>query len=167
MSKWRWLCPLCEAKGTKFIKKYAARHNGKRHLAVEHGIHNKDPTFEKVEESWNMHTRKKKDYSKNPRAERLLGRRGPGTPLFAPHELGYVCPVCGEGNEVNLHWSEYNGFLWCDTDNLDIPSCLCKKYPEPRLTGVKPLSPRIRILEETRIFLDCIADAKKRKPKKL
>ena len=75
------------------------------------------------------------NYSKNEKAERLLGKRGPGTPIDQPAELGYRCPVCrkepyahGHFNE-SLHWSEYNGFLWCSVCNVDYPSCLCKSDP--------------------------------------
>lgn len=71
--------------------------------------------------------KKKKKYIKNLKAKQYLGIRNSGQPLFGPHELGYVCPICGEGNEVNLHFSEYNSFLWCENCNIDIPSCLCVK----------------------------------------
>ena len=74
-----------------------------------------------------MPKEKKEEYSKDLKAEEYLGMRESGQPLFGPHELGYVCPICGEGNEVNLEFSEYNSFLWCRNCNIDIPSCLCVK----------------------------------------
>ena len=62
-------------------------------------------------------------------------------PFDQPAELGYVCPICkneayhkdidcfGEKGicffDERLHWSEYDGFLWCAKCNLDIPSCFC------------------------------------------
>ncbi len=67
------------------------------------------------------------EISKDTRAADYLGIRGEGQPLFGPHEIGYVCPICDKGDEVNLHFSEYNGFLWCKNCNIDIPSCLCVK----------------------------------------
>jgi len=39
------------------------------------------------------------DFSKNDRAAELMGKRGSGTPLFMPHELGYSCPICGVEDE--------------------------------------------------------------------
>lgn len=103
----------------------------------------------------------KSRYSKNKRAEKLLGRRGPGQPLFEPSELGYVCPICNDDHPFGetLHFSEYKGMLWCDNCNIDIPSCLCKKYAEPRFTRSKVLAKRDRVKEQTRIFLDTISDA--------
>ena len=105
-----------------------------------------------------MFETKKENYSKNKRAEKLLGFRKKGQPLFMPHELGYACPICNRGNECNLRFSEYAGFLWCDTCNIDIPSCLCKKYPEPRFTTTKVLSKHDKVKEQTRIFLDTIEE---------
>ena len=80
--------------------------------------------------------------STNDRAETLLGRRRTdAVPFDMPCELGYWCPVCkvpplidGEFDE-RLHWSEYNGFLWCEVCNKDYPSALCvpldaEKHPE-------------------------------------
>jgi hypothetical protein len=61
-----------------------------------------------------------KDY-----VEQIMKRRGIGTPIDLPWELGYVCPVCLQGDECNLHWSEYNGYLWCAICDIDIPSCMC------------------------------------------
>jgi hypothetical protein len=103
----------------------------------------------------------KKDYSKNEKALKLCGSRKSGIPLFGPHELGYSCPICGSEDEVNLQWSEYADFIWCKKCNLDIPSCLCVKYGAPMI-GQDPLSPKEKVLEATRIFLDCIKDAKKK-----
>jgi hypothetical protein len=88
------------------------------------------------------------DQSKDQRAEDIFGKRKPGTPLFCPEELGFVCPVCNYGDtftDGDLQWSEYNCMLWCPKCNLDIPSFLCVKYAEPRLDN-EPLSPRERIM---------------------
>jgi len=82
--------------------------------------------------------------SKNEQAERICGRRPHGNAVFEPHELGYACPICGASDETTLYWSEYNYFIYCKNCDLDIPSCLCKKYPEPRLAD-KPLSKRDRL----------------------
>lgn len=70
--------------------------------------------------------------SVNERAEALMGRRPTDViPFDQPCELGYWCPVCkvpavvdGEYDE-RLHWSEYQGFLWCEVCNVDYPSALC------------------------------------------
>ena len=76
----------------------------------------------------------KKQYSNNPNAETIVGKRNlpEGTITFdIPAELGFHCPLCNYKHTVNgnyderLEWSEYNGFLWCSVCNLDIPSCLC------------------------------------------
>lgn len=101
------------------------------------------------------------DFSKNDRAAELMGKRGSGTPLFMPHELGYSCPICGVEDEVNLEWSEYHAFIWCRNCNIDIPSCLCVKYGQPMI-GQDPLTPRERIREATKIFLDSVESIKKR-----
>ncbi len=109
-----------------------------------------------------MYKTPKEKQSKNKRAEELLGRRPSGTSLFFPVELGYACPICGtKAFDTVLHWSEYRDFLWCDNCNLDIPSCLCKKYPSPRFRGARVLSKRDRVIEQTRIFLDTVEDVKK------
>ena len=99
-------------------------------------------------------------YSKNKIAERICGKRPHGTPVFAPHELGYACPICGASDEIDLQWSEYNCFVWCKKCNLDIPSCLCKKYSQPKLSD-KPLTKKERLRENTRVFLKCMEDAKR------
>lgn len=71
-------------------------------------------------------------YSKNERAERLMGKRPTdGVAIDAPCELDYHCPVCEYENERRgsydgrLEWSEYNGFIWCSVCNRDYPSALC------------------------------------------
>ncbi len=92
------------------------------------------------------------NYSKNDRAEKILGKRDPGTPIDQPCELGYHCPVCRYPQEIagnfdeRLHWSEYNGMLWCSVCNADYPSCLCQ--PDP--------------YQATEIFLKTIEDALER-----
>ncbi|RLI75703.1 hypothetical protein DRO97_02610 [Archaeoglobales archaeon] len=100
--------------------------------------------------------------SKNPDAEKICGFRPKGTSLFYPHELGYECPICGASDEDNLQWSEYKFFVWCKRCNLDIPSCLCKKYPSPKIS-LEPFSDRDRIIEQTRIFLECLKEVKEEK----
>lgn len=78
--------------------------------------------------------------STNDRAEKIMGRRPSGIPIDLPCELGYVCPVCeyepvidGEFDE-RLHWSEYNGFMWCQVCNKDYPSALCKPNIDEAIT---------------------------------
>lgn len=90
------------------------------------------------------------EYSKNERAEQLLGLRPPGDAVLAPSELGYRCPVCKNIPMVEheyderLTWSEYNSFLWCEVCNRDFPSCLCLQDVEQAIG----------------IFLDSIETAK-------
>lgn len=63
-------------------------------------------------------------YSSNPDLERVLGKRDwkPGTVgLDRSQDFYYMCPKCG--NEA-MEWSEYNGCVWCQNCNLDIPTCL-------------------------------------------
>jgi hypothetical protein len=145
------------------ITKVNERINSKRDLLEEYpddkGLKLSLMQFEGLREELN--TELKESYSKDERAEKLLGKRGSGTAVFMPHELGYSCPICGSEDEVNLDWSEYNSFIYCHKCNLDIPSCLCEKYGEPML-GQDPLSPRDRILESTKIFLSSVEDAIKR-----
>lgn len=81
--------------------------------------------------------------STNERAERIMGKRPTNAiPFDQPCELGYWCPVCRvapitpDGNEFDerLHWSEYQGFLWCEVCNKDYPSALCVRldaHPDP------------------------------------
>lgn len=100
----------------------------------------------------------KQIYSKNERAEKIVGFRGNkgrinGIIFDQPCELGYKCPVCN--NQVyneecgmydeQLEWSEYEGFLWCSVCNKDYPSALCQ--PD--------------INKAIEIYLTCIEEAKK------
>ena len=109
--------------------------------------------------------------SKNELAKKLMGYRNEGHPganaLFGPAELGYACPICGLKNYDRLDWSEYSGFIWCPNCNLDIPSCLCVKYPEPNL-GDRPLSKKRQIIRATEVFLSTVGDVvmRTRKPYK-
>lgn len=76
-------------------------------------------------------------YSKNDRAEALMGRRLPqdqqeALALFFPDEFGYCCPVHHDAQKLKkefadptLFFSEYNGFLWCALCGLDYPTALC------------------------------------------
>ncbi len=73
------------------------------------------------------------DYSKNELAEKIVGKRIVQGIIFdQPCELDYHCPICEYENVVDgnfderLHWSEYNGFLWCEICNRDYPSALCE-----------------------------------------
>lgn len=94
-----------------------------------------------------------------------VGRRpGPGTPLFEPHELGYACPVCDASDEVNLTWSEFNGMIWCHNCKEDWPSCICKAYPEPKISHRK-LTKFQKARENKRVFVATIQDFKKEKQK--
>lgn len=78
--------------------------------------------------------------SKNPIAEAVMGLRKTGPYVIVidqPCEMGYHCPICQyprvlpNGNyDERLHWSEYNGFIWCEVCNRDYPSCLCLPEPE-------------------------------------
>jgi hypothetical protein len=69
--------------------------------------------------------------STNDRAAELVGERPTGLPFDQPAELGYWCPVCRVPPETpdsyddRLHWSQYNGFLWCEVCDFDYPSALC------------------------------------------
>lgn len=101
------------------------------------------------------------EFSKDERAKRLCGLRPHGQPLFAPHELGFACPICGASDEVNLHFSEYKMFLWCKRCNRDIPSCLCVKYQEPNFNYTElPLDERFEYA--TNIFLDCLEEKQRK-----
>ncbi len=91
-----------------------------------------------------------KKTSKNKRAGEIVGFRSTsGICLSFPCEFGYHCPVCeyevenhGEYDE-RLHWSEYNGFVWCDVCTVDYPTCICEKDPK----------------KATEIYLSCIKSA--------
>lgn len=93
-------------------------------------------------------------YSTNELAEKIVGKRiiDPGTIIFdAPFELGYHCPECKYENITNgeyderLDWSEYNGFIWCRTCNIDYPSVMCE--PDYK--------------KAIKTYLQCVLDAKK------
>ena len=83
---------------------------------------------------------KKEDYSKNNKAKEIVGLRPTGaSPFSLPCEMDYNCPICHrtckicskeqESEEIihdeSLHFSEYEGFMWCPKCNLDIPWCFC------------------------------------------
>jgi hypothetical protein len=83
----------------------------------------------------------KEKQSKNIIVEKLVGKREGGDPFYEPCEMDYACPICckpitehieifDEKGEIKpeyerLHFSEYNGFMWCENCNIDIPSFLC------------------------------------------
>lgn len=104
--------------------------------------------------------KKQEEYSTNEMAEKIVGKRKVehGQIIFdQPAELGYHCPVCkykrivkGEFDE-RLHWSEYNGFLWCRKCDKDYPSALCQ--------------PNIEEAIET--YLKCVLDASRFHAEKL
>jgi len=80
---------------------------------------------------------KQNTYSKNDRAEKLLGKRPTGVqPFDQPFELGYHCPICqykliDDGNfDERLEWSEYNGMIWCRVCNFDYISAQCSIDPK-------------------------------------
>lgn len=92
--------------------------------------------------------------SKDEYAELVVGKRplNRGVLFYQPCELGYHCPVCkyenvtdGEFDE-RLHFSEYNGFLWCQECNKDYPSTICQPDPE----------------KATMTFLSCVWEARKK-----
>ena len=94
--------------------------------------------------------------SKNLRAGKLVGmRRTDAIAIDQPCELKYHCPVCvyrqmspdGTMYDERLHWSEYNGFIWCAVCDFDYPSALCL-----------PDDPR----RAAEIFLDTVAHAVER-----
>lgn len=96
-------------------------------------------------------------------AERIVGMRpNIGTPIDFPCEHDYHCPVCKYENVVNgnfderLHWSEYEGFLWCDVCNKDYPTAICAPTPDEatkvylatvRLAQGKTIADCVKILE--------------------
>jgi hypothetical protein len=77
--------------------------------------------------------------------------------------LGYWCPICkvppivdGEFDE-RLHWSEYQGFLWCSECNIDLPSALCvplEGEPDPERPWAK-VGPAAAV----EVFLDTVDHA--------
>lgn len=89
--------------------------------------------------------------SKDIRAADYLGYRSKGQPIFLPHELGYVCPICNKTNKTNLKFSEYNDFLWCKNCNIDIPSCLCVRNAKYEHSNIE-LSKRERIEQAIEVF---------------
>lgn len=93
--------------------------------------------------------------SKNEQAKKVVGIRSPGTPVFMPCELGYACPLCGEEGEA-LNFSEYYSFMYCENCNIDIPSCLCVKYAEPKFQNATPLTKKEMVLRATEIYLKSI-----------
>jgi len=112
--------------------------------------------------------KEKHETSKNEKALKIMGLRNDGKPcsmLFEPQERGYICPLCRHNpnfdeEEPTLEWSEYNGFVWCMNCNIDMPSCICKRFAEPNIVKT-PLPLKIRIQEMTRIFLDTVEEIKK------
>lgn len=101
--------------------------------------------------------------SKNERAESVMGRRPEGTPFDMPSELGYTCPICGpqgpeRSEDERLDWSEYNGFLWCQACNIDIPSCFCIPFV-PNMPEDKPSWVNDGIRDAINVYLDTVTSA--------
>lgn len=55
--------------------------------------------------------------------EKIYGKRGSGTALFEPWELGYRCPRGHRGSHIT--WSEFNHHIWCYKCQLDYLSNTC------------------------------------------
>lgn len=109
-----------------------------------------------------------KEYSKNQMAFEIVGKRpvmDGVVPFDQPCELGYHCPVCeyqiihSNGMDCfdeRLHWSEYNGFLWCEVCNKDYPTCMCVPLDKPLPKYVTEQSPIDYAIE---IFLKSVSEA--------
>lgn len=100
------------------------------------------------------------DYSKNERAERIMGTREPGIAFDLPCELGYWCPTCRVKWDEGLAWSEYSSFLWCERCNFDWPSAMCVQLdasPDPKRPWVNAGREAM-----VRIFLDSVEAASAR-----
>ena len=89
-----------------------------------------------------------KQYSKNDRAEKLMGLRNPDyVSVDTPLDLNYRCPNDYISTVTHyLEWSEYNGFIWCEGCNKDYPSCICLDDPD----------------KATEIFLDSVKQVKEK-----
>jgi hypothetical protein len=69
-------------------------------------------------------------YSDN-KLTKLFKKRPHSSPLFAPMELGWVCP----SNESHLIvWSEFNQHVWCYQCGMDYFTLLCPKKRNPFTT---------------------------------
>lgn len=91
------------------------------------------------------------------RQQREIIKRKSGTPVFMATELGYACPICRCEDYDLFTFSEFEGFMWCGRCKLDIPSCFCKIYYEPKLSDEEiPL--RFRTILQTKIYLDCLKE---------
>lgn len=51
-----------------------------------------------------------------------------GTPLFAPIELGWVCPI---NDHHETEWSEFRDHLWCYDCEKDYFILICPKIVNP------------------------------------
>jgi hypothetical protein len=87
--------------------------------------------------------------SHNADAESICGLRKGGMPFQEPWEMDYACPICTEmitehtqvfdedGNVKpeyqRLHFSQYQGFMYCEYCNLDMPSYFCKHHSDRAL----------------------------------
>ena len=52
--KKKWICPVCDAIGNKWLSSHKARMYGKKHLIKSHGIYDKEPDLliKRVEENY-------------------------------------------------------------------------------------------------------------------
>lgn len=113
--------------------------------------------------------------SKDPRIEKIAGRREPGLPYQIPFELDFFCPVCGtepikqKKFDDSLDFSEYRYFMYCPNCNLDIPTFLCLRantkekveiYTERYLDMIKeikiPKTRGKRSLESTKVRINLL-----------
>lgn len=89
------------------------------------------------------------------RIEKIMPKRKRGTPVFQATELGFACPICRCEIYPKFTFSEFDCFMWCERCKLDIPSCFCKIYYEPKLSE-EELPLRDRIILQTKIFIDTL-----------
>lgn len=96
------------------------------------------------------------EYSSDARIEAVMGNREmeKNVVLYTcPSEEGYACPVHGPETEEELgntlHFSEYNGFLWCEPCNKDYPSALCAIGNSYRHRGESAIDSQIRVYLDT------------------
>jgi len=96
-------------------------------------------------------------------------------PFDQPAELGYVCPLCQNKPynkesgcfDERLHWSEYEGFLWCSVCNLDIPTCFCvSNLNKKGKRKGRQWYQKDGLKDAIKIYLDCIECAIERSKEK-
>jgi hypothetical protein len=76
--------------------------------------------------------------------EDQYGRRGSGTALFSPQELGYRCPK-GHGD---IEWSEFKKHIWCYVCQQDFhyaDHCfLVEDFSNPKFEDNEPKPPILK-----------------------